>query len=115
MVAITAAAILGTTAFLDYKENETTKRKHILEAYDVLNGIETNLGNKSVSMGNLLGREQSYPLQYYLTNRPIENYPSLIFLFIPQLVPNYSAPAWDIFHQFLAVMPQVLRPVGNLN
>jgi hypothetical protein len=77
-VAITAAAILGTNAFLDYKKNETTKPKLILEAYDILNGIEKNLENKCVSMGNLLRREQSYPLQY-LTNGPIANYPSLIF------------------------------------
>jgi hypothetical protein len=78
-VTIATAAILGVNAILDYKKNETTKPKLVLEAYNVLNEIERNFDNKCVSMGNLLHREQCYPFQYFPNGGPITNYPSLIF------------------------------------
>ncbi|MDR1366569.1 MAG: hypothetical protein LBJ13_01520 [Puniceicoccales bacterium] len=78
-VTIATAAILGVNAILDYKKNETTKPKLILEAYNILNEIEKNFDNRCVSMGNLLLREQCYPFQYFPTGGPVTNYPSLVF------------------------------------
>ncbi|MDR0580508.1 MAG: hypothetical protein LBG04_00100 [Holosporaceae bacterium] len=77
--AIATAAILGVNAILDHKKNEMAKPKFIAEAYDMLNEIERNFDNRCASLGNLLCREQSYPFQYFPTEGPISNYPSLIF------------------------------------
>lgn len=78
-VAIATAAIVGVNAVLDHKRNETVKPKLILEASDVLELIERDFGNKCTSLGNLLCRERSYPLQYFPTQGPVVNYPSLMF------------------------------------
>ncbi|MDR1907067.1 MAG: prepilin-type N-terminal cleavage/methylation domain-containing protein [Puniceicoccales bacterium] len=78
-VLIATAAILGVNAVLDYKKNETMKPKLIWEANSVLDGIEKDFDNKCTSLGNLLCREQSYPFQYFPTQGPIANYPSLLF------------------------------------
>jgi hypothetical protein len=79
MVAITTAAIIGVNAILDHKRNETVKPKLILEASGVLEAIEKDFDNKCTSLGNLLCREWSYPLQYFPTEGPVVDYPSLIF------------------------------------
>jgi hypothetical protein len=78
-VAIATAAIVGVNAILDHKRNETVKPKLILEASGILEMIERDFDSKCTSLGNLLCRERSYPLQYFPEQGPIANYPSLMF------------------------------------
>jgi hypothetical protein len=78
-VAVATAAIVGINTILDYKRGETVKPKLILEASSVLEMIERDFDSRCVSLGNLLFREQSYPFQYFPTQGPVANYPSLMF------------------------------------
>jgi prepilin-type N-terminal cleavage/methylation domain-containing protein len=64
MVAMTTVAAVGIGTLLDYKKNENAKLKLAYEALQVLDEIERNGDNRSVSMGNLLVNEQAYPFQF---------------------------------------------------
>jgi hypothetical protein len=106
-VAIVTAAIMGVNAILDHKRNETVRPKLILEVNGVFEMIERDFGNKCVSLGNLLCREQSYPFQYFPTQGPVVNYPSLMF-FID------SADGPQLLCYTLGPLPAVIGGEGTI-
>ncbi|MDR0590816.1 MAG: hypothetical protein LBG09_03140 [Puniceicoccales bacterium] len=78
MVMVVGFAAIGIDTLLDYKKGEHAKAKLVYGALQVLDEIEKNWENRSISLGNLLINEPAYPLQFRL-NSPIGGYPSLSF------------------------------------
>jgi hypothetical protein len=77
-VTIATFSLVGINTLLHYKKCENAKPKLTFEAYQMLDEIERDLENKSVSLGNLLINENAYPFQFQ-TNKPVNGYPSLSF------------------------------------
>jgi hypothetical protein len=78
MVAVVGFAAIGINTLLDYKKGEHAKSKLAYGALQILDEIEKNWENRSISLGNLLINEPAYPLQFRVDG-PVSGYPSLSF------------------------------------
>ncbi|MDR1303182.1 MAG: hypothetical protein LBJ81_01015 [Puniceicoccales bacterium] len=78
MVAVVGFAAIGINTLLDYKNGEHGRSKLAYGALQILDEIEENWENRSVSLGNLLINEPAYPLQFRVDS-PVSGYPSLSF------------------------------------